>query len=264
MGERLRRVLQTDGDGDDDGGGDDDDECTTQTWVIADGDSIDDGYPYYAAFDCADSPADITSTWMLVSCEDCSEVAEDLSVACTTTATDGDSTSLETAATTESGDGSALTTPAIVAIAVGAAILLCIVCGCCRWRSKKNKNNPKGNHSFADDSEHDVSQKPVVMSGGGRPGEPTGGTGHAQNGMGARLGHNGHNDKINGPPLGLGSVQAPARASVTGAHAAPMQIRNIMAAQEVHVYDPDLNKGGATQATHTASASSGTMPKDSM
>lgn len=152
---------------------------------------------------------------------------------------------------------------------MGAALLLCVVGGCCRWRSKKKKKkNPKGNNSFADDSEHDVSQKHVVMSGGGGPGEAVRGTGHAQNGVGMRPGLNGHNGSMNGnmngPPLGLGSLQPPARASVTGAHAAPMQIRNIMAAQEVHVYDPDLNKGGATQATHTASASSGTMPKDSM
>eukprot|EP00903_Cladosiphon_okamuranus_P010056 g9532.t1 len=142
------------------------DDCSTQIWVLTDSSAVaDEGFPYYTTFDCADHPASVESTWLLVDCETCSEVAP-ISVVCTAEvgADDG-------ALGTGDGDGGgALALPAIIGIAAGGLVLL-LCLGFCFSRRKKQAH--KGSHTFADDSEHGMAQQKNVSSRGAAVAGPT-------------------------------------------------------------------------------------------
>eukprot|EP00752_Nemacystus_decipiens_P008972 g8010.t1 len=133
-------------------------DCATQMWILTDTSTVtDEGFPYYSTFDCADHPADVESTWLKVTCVDCSEVAP-ISVVCTADATDD--------SILGSGDGGggdeALALPAIIGIAAGGLVLL-LCLGFCFSRHKKRAH--KGSHTFADDSEHSMAQQKNAAAG---------------------------------------------------------------------------------------------------
>lgn len=202
----------------------------------------------------------IESSWLFVDCNDCA-VSARASVACITTTEDesvagggGDD---------DDNDDEFLSISVIAGIVVGATVFLCLVVGCCIWRCRKN---PKGNNSFADDSEHSVRQKQVTVTGGVVGGSnmngATAGPSEGDMGAWASISHNRSTDS--GTAGGRGGAP-PARTSVKGAHAAPMQLRNTsyQVAQEVHVYDTEY-PARSGPSTHLTSSSSAPLQKDSM
>lgn len=98
------------------------------------------------------------STWLLVECVDCAEVAP-ITVVCTSTLGSGDTT-----LTSSEGDDGVLSLPAIIGIVAGGLVLL-LCLGFCFCRRKKRGR--KGSHTFADDSEHTVNQNSQKVGGVG-------------------------------------------------------------------------------------------------
>lgn len=115
--------------------------------------------------------------------------------------------------TESSSDGGFFTVPVIAGIAAGGA-LVCLILACCAWKCRRS---PKGNNSFADDSEHSMSQKQAMADGAGAAVGPGDGMGGMQAGSVALVGAG-----------AVGAGQPGNRGVFKGAHAAPMQARSGM------------------------------------
>lgn len=154
------------------------------------------------------------STWVYISCADCAQEST-VTVVCSVSLAE-DSTSGDGS----DSDGGILTTPAIAGIAAG-AILLCLALGCCVWRVKKSGI---GSSSFADDSDHSATLKANGgadnRSAGGRT--PSLGAGTSVTGGGGGGGSGASHTAFSATDP---TVSA-SRASVKGAHVAPMAARN--------------------------------------
>ncbi|CAM9481873.1 unnamed protein product [Scytosiphon promiscuus] len=126
-------------------------DCTSQIWILADTTTLEnEGFPYYTAFDCATHPASVESTWLLVDCDECSEVAE-VTVVCTAAVSTDDVLS-----SGDSGDG-VFTLPVIIGIVAGGLVfLLCIGFCFCQHRRRVHK----GSQTFDDSTHSRMSHKP--------------------------------------------------------------------------------------------------------
>lgn len=181
------------------------------------------------------------STWVFVTCSNCSQETLAVAVVCSKSST----TDALSASDEEESSESLLSTPTIVVIAVGLAIFVCLILGCCAYRRKRA---PRGSSSF----EHESELTDHKIGSGGDAG--TIGDASSVVGLGAE-------SSAVGEPIGSGTVGPSSvansvsqhtqvgpdasvhtsRSSLKGAHAAPMAIRNNPSYHSGHnspPYDP--------------------------